>query len=89
MAGVGNAVLFALFDPAHFGGADCFLTATTGLTEFVRGCPPAAGVGCITLPGDPERQTRARRQAEGVTVPDGTWALLVTEAGQLGVTVPA
>jgi uncharacterized oxidoreductase len=88
LAGVGNAVLFVLFDPAKFGGAECFLKETTGLTDFVRSCPTAPGVERITLPGDPERIMREKRTAEGIPVPDGTWALLVREATALGVPVP-
>jgi hydroxycarboxylate dehydrogenase B len=81
-------VLFVLFEPALFGGAECFLRETTGLTAYVRGCPPAPGVERITLPGDPERITRQKRSADGIPVPDGTWELLVKEAVALGVPVP-
>jgi len=87
-AGVGNAVLFVLFDPAWFGGADHFLRETTALAGYVRGCPTAPGVERITLPGDPERAARERRAAEGIPVPDGTWALLAGEAAALGVPLP-
>jgi uncharacterized oxidoreductase len=81
-------VLFAVFDPAAFVGAECFLRETTGLTDYVRGCPPAPGVDCITLPGDPERLTRMKRMTDGIPIPDGTWALLVKEAGALAVPLP-
>lgn len=63
LAGVGNAVLFALFDPAHFGGAGAFLRETSGLTGYVRSCPPAPGVDRIVLPGDPERAAHSARAA--------------------------
>lgn len=88
LPGIGNAVLFVLFDPARFGGAECFLAETTGLTGYVRGCPTGPGVDRITLPGDPEQSVRATRAANGIPVPGGTWALLVKEAESLGVPVP-
>jgi uncharacterized oxidoreductase len=88
LPGVGNAVLFVVFDPAMFGGAESFLRETTGLTEYVRGCPTGPGVERITLPGDPELAMRAKRSDEGISIPDGTWALLVKEAETLGVPVP-
>lgn len=88
MAGIGNAVVFALFNPAQFGGREHFLKATTGLSSFVRSCPTAAGVERITLPGDPERTLLAKRSAEGIAIPDGTWTLLVDEATKLGVKLP-
>jgi uncharacterized oxidoreductase len=83
--GAGNTVLFTLFDPARFGGLDCFLSAADGLVAYVRSCPPADPACPITLPGDPERTARAARQRTGIPVPDGTWALLVKAAGELGV----
>src|SRR5262249_53174671 len=84
-----NAVVFTLFDIKHFGGADHFLREVTGLAEFVRNCPRAAGVNEITLPGDPERKNRQRKEAEGITLDDGTWGQLVAAAEKLGVAVPA
>lgn len=87
MAGVGNAVAFTLYDPAAFGGTDGFLAQTTGLAEFVRGTPTVAGA-TITLPGDPERRTKADRSQTGIPIPDGTWKLLADTAAKLGVALP-
>lgn len=87
LAGVGNTVLFAVFDPAAFGGAEHFLSQTTALAEYVRGCPTAEGQA-VTLPGDPERQTKAERLKTGIPIPDGTWKLLTTCAAERGVVVP-
>ena len=84
MAGVGNAVVFAAFDPAAFGGVDHFLAQTDGLTGFVRGTPTAAGQ-TITLPGDPERRAKAERSKSGIAIPDGTWKLIADAATKLGV----
>ena len=88
MAGVGNAVVFAVFDPAAFGGVDHFLRQTDGLTGFVRGTPPAPGQ-TITLPGDPERNAKAERMKSGIAIPDGTWKMIADAATKLGVPVPA
>lgn len=88
MMGRGNAVVFVLWDVDMFGGREHFLAAAGGLSEFVRGAPRAAGVSEITLPGDPERRTRQRRQAEGIPVADGTWGQLTRLAAELGVNVP-
>jgi uncharacterized oxidoreductase len=89
MAGQGNAAVFVLFDPAKFGGTDHFLCETDGLTEYVRSCPTAAGVPAITLPGDPERAAKAKRLADGIAVPDGTWELIGKAARELNVSLPA
>jgi uncharacterized oxidoreductase len=88
MAGVGNAVVFVLFDPAAFGGTDHLLKQADDLTAFVRGCPPTTPGGAVTLPGDPERIARAARTQLGIPIPDGTWGLLTRAAADLGVLVP-
>lgn len=87
LPGLGNTVLFLLFDPEMFGGREHFLNETGRLAAFVRACPTAPGVDGITLPGDPERAIRKARTVEGIPIPDGTWKLLVEVAGQLGVRV--
>ncbi len=89
MGGIGNAAVFTLFDPAAFGGRECFLQATTELAAFVRSCPTVAGVGAITLPGDPERNTRSHRSQHGIEIPDGTWSLLADEAARSNIPLPS
>ena len=89
MPGLGNSVVFVLWDVDMFGGREHFQAAVGGLADHVRGTTRAEGVTEITLPGDPERRTRRRREAEGIPVPDGTWALLTKLAGEFGVGAPA
>lgn len=86
--GGANAVLFVLFDTRHFGGKDVFLQTAGDFTSWVRSSPPVDGVTPVTLPGDPERWTRERREREGIALPEATWQSLVTEADRLGVAVP-
>ncbi len=85
MAGIGNAVVFVLFDPAAFGGVDHFLGQTDALTGYVRSCPSAPGGPGIVLPGDPERSAKSKRLVDGIDIPDGTWDLLTKTAAELGV----
>jgi uncharacterized oxidoreductase len=88
LAGVGNAAVFVLLNPARFGGIDHFLKEADGLARYVRECPTAAGVNVITLPGDPERAARDRCDREGITIPDGTWELIANAADALGLPLP-
>jgi uncharacterized oxidoreductase len=88
LAGQGNAAVFVLFNPALFNGVDHFLKESDGLTAYVRSCPTVPGVAAITLPGDPERQSKEKRSAEGISVPDGTWELITKTANELGVPLP-
>lgn len=86
LAGQGNAAVFVLFNPALFGGVEHFLKESDGLASYVRSCPTVAGA-TITLPGDPERQAKEKRLAEGIPVPDGTWELIAKAAAELNVWV--
>lgn len=88
LPGAGNAVLFVLLNPGLFAGTDHFLTQTDGLTSYVRSCPTAVGVSAITLPGDPERTCKAKRQVEGIPIPEGTWELIIRTATELKVSLP-
>jgi uncharacterized oxidoreductase len=83
-----NAVVFVLFDPSKFAGTEHFMREVGDLTANIRSSPPATPGATIQLPGDPERRERARRQAEGVALDDGTWGQLTELAGRLGVTAP-
>lgn len=84
----GNNVVFLAFDPERFAGRDALVRESTGLVEYVRETPRAPGVASITLPGDPERTTLARRSAEGIPLEDAHWEKLVALAGTLGTPVP-
>ena len=83
-----NAVFFLVLDVAQFAGVEHFMNETTGLAENIRSCPKAEGVRDITLPGDPERNTKATRLQTGIAIDDGTWNQLVTMAKKLHVDVP-
>jgi uncharacterized oxidoreductase len=88
MPGVGNCVVFTLWDVEAFGGREHFLEAAGGLADFVRTARRADGVSEITLPGDPERRMRERRNAGGIPIAEGTWNHLLKLASELDVTTP-
>lgn len=80
-----NAVLFVLFAPERFAGAEHFRREVGDLAGNVRNCPTAAPGATITLPGDPERRERQRREAEGIALDEGTWGQLTEVAARLNV----
>lgn len=82
-----NAVVFVLFDPAHFAGAKHFRQEVTDLIANVRSSPPIEGA-TITLPGEPERSQREKRLRDGIAIDDATWGQMLDLARQLGVTAP-
>src|SRR5262249_23401138 len=85
----GNAVFVLVLDVDQFAGREHFLHEVKRLCEAVRSCPRAPGVSEITLPGDPERRERARREASGIPLDDGTWSQLLALAQRLHVSPPA
>lgn len=84
----GNDVLFLVLDPRQLGGEEHLRREISVLEPFVRDTPRREGVEKITLPGDPERQLLARREAEGIPLDDGNWNELVKLAGSLEVSAP-
>lgn len=84
----GNNVVFVALEPDLFAGRDALVREATSLAAHVRGCPRAAGVDAILLPGDPERDTLARRSAEGIPIEEGPWSKLLELAASLGVDPP-
>jgi uncharacterized oxidoreductase len=84
----GNNVLFLALDPRKFAGTDALIHEATELVGYVRGTPRAVGVDAITLPGDPERNTFARRTAQGIPLEEAHWAKITELAHRLGVPVP-
>jgi len=85
---LGNCATFVVFDPARFTTQDALLREVRQLEQYVRGVPRIDPALPIVLPGDPERQTRMRRRAEGIPLDDGNWRALVDLAGVLNVRVP-
>jgi uncharacterized oxidoreductase len=86
---LGNCVFMLVLDPAHFGGTEHFNSEVSQLIGFIRSCPRIEGVDEITLPGDPERRSLARKSTEGLSFDEGNWSKLVKMAAELGVDLPA
>jgi hydroxycarboxylate dehydrogenase B len=69
-----------VFDPAGFFPADI-----AKYVAFVKSSKPAGTGGEVLVPGEPESRTRAKRLAEGVPLPDDTWAAIVETARSVGL----
>lgn len=82
---LGNDAVFILLNPDQLGGSEHFLKEVAGLAAHVRGCPKIEGVEEILLPGDPEKRTLARRQAEGIPLDERNWKQLADMATSLGI----
>jgi len=82
---VWNGMLTILIDPKRLGTADTFATETTAFLESLRRSPVAPGVDKVRIAGEPERETRAKREREGISVDDNTWTDIVAAGAKLKV----
>ena len=80
-----NGMVSVYMAPATLGSGDAIAQDATAFLEWVRASRPAEEGGRVLVPGDPERATRAERSANGIPLPDGTWAAILATADGLGV----
>ena len=72
---------------ATFRSPDAFAESAEDYLQWVKDTPPAEGVAEVLLPGEPERRTAARRQAEGIAIPERVWQELSEAAAKLEVSL--
>ena len=58
------------------------------LGDAISALPPAEGIDRIFLPGERGDATLKQRAANGIPIPQGTWARIVKEADARGVSRP-
>jgi uncharacterized oxidoreductase len=83
---VWNGMLTILIDPKRLGTADAFATETTEFLKSLRQSPTAPGVDKVRIAGEPERETRAKRERDGISVDDNTWTEIIAAGAKLKVT---
>jgi hydroxycarboxylate dehydrogenase B len=80
-----NGMLSFYIDPKVVDTSNYFDGEVARYVDFIRATKTVAGVDSVLIPGDPERKTRAERTANGVPLPDDTWAAIVNTAREVGV----
>jgi uncharacterized oxidoreductase len=86
---VRNGVIFIVLSIQAFRTPEDFLAEAAILRDKVKATSPAQGFDEVMLPGEPEQRAAGRRQAEGISIDDTTWAQLAEAATNLGVAAPA
>ncbi|MBC8058589.1 MAG: malate/lactate/ureidoglycolate dehydrogenase [Rhizobiales bacterium] len=79
-----NGMLTVLFDPARLGESAVYSAEMQAFLDWVVASPPQAGTDRVRVAGEPERESRARRLAEGIPVDATTWSDLLAAATRLG-----
>jgi uncharacterized oxidoreductase len=79
-----NCMLSVIVDPAAFDAPDAEAEADA-FVEWVKASPLVAGAERIYAPGEPERVTRAEREANGIPVDPETWRQIHAAALKAGL----
>jgi uncharacterized oxidoreductase len=82
---VWNGMLTILIDPKRLGTGDAFATETTEFLKSLRKSPVAPGFDKVRIAGEPERETRAKRERDGISVDEITWEEIVAAGAKLKV----
>jgi hydroxycarboxylate dehydrogenase B len=80
-----NGMLSILIDPKRLGTAPAFAQEAVAFIDWVKRSPPAPGHDRVRIAGDPERETRARREKSGIAVDANTWQEIHAAGAKLGV----
>ncbi|MFN0092550.1 MAG: malate/lactate/ureidoglycolate dehydrogenase [Acidimicrobiales bacterium] len=80
-----NSMLAVLVDPEHLGAAAHLAAETEAIVAWATGSPPGEGFDKVRVAGEPEREIKQRRLAEGIPVDAVTWADIVKAGEKLGL----
>jgi uncharacterized oxidoreductase len=80
-----NGMLSILIDPNRLGTAPQFAREAAEFVAWVKMSPPAEGTDRVRIAGDPERETKAKRLAEGIAVDATTWNDILAAGAKLGL----
>lgn len=80
-----NGMLSVLIDPQKLGTAAPFEREAREFIAWVKQSPPAPGRDRVRIAGDPERETRARREKDGIAVDANTWLEIHAAGAKVGV----
>jgi hydroxycarboxylate dehydrogenase B len=88
MAGSIAGVFLVVVSPSCFGDARHYQAMVSQTVAAAKKIPPAPGFEEILMPGELEARARARRERDGVSLPEATWQDLVKVGERFGVQLP-
>jgi len=80
-----NGMLSILIDPKKLGADALFGREAGEFIAWVKQSPPAPGSDRVRIAGDPERETRAKRERDGIAVDATTWQEIHAAGAKLGL----
>src|SRR3954462_13980452 len=82
---VWNGMLTIVIDPARLNSNNGFEEETREFLRSLRKSPSAPGFDKVRIAGEPERETRAKREREGIAVDQATWRDIHAAAAKVKV----
>lgn len=55
------------------------------MADYIYASTPAAGNDLVRLPGDPEKETQAKRAMDGIEIDPNSWHSVLNAAEQAGL----
>ncbi|KPL16248.1 MAG: hypothetical protein AMJ93_15945, partial [Anaerolineae bacterium SM23_84] len=83
--GMNLGLLMGVLNVESFMPLPTFRQLVDTYVQQVRSSTPAPGFERVYLPGELELESRARRSAEGIPIPQKVWEALVTTGQELGI----
>ncbi len=80
-----NGMFAVYLDPKKVDIDQFFDGEITRYVDYFKASKPIAGQGGVLVPGEPEARMRAERTANGVPLPDETWAAITATARDVGI----
>lgn len=75
-----NGMLSIYLSVAAFDHGGGFADEVRQFVDYIRSTKPATPGGEVLMPGDPERRMAAKREKEGIPLPEDTWQSLLDAA---------
>lgn len=82
-----NGMFTVLVDPRKLGTQASFESEALAFVDWLRQSPPAPDSEGVLLAGEPERQARREREAQGIALDDQTWAEIVGAGAKVGYSI--
>lgn len=83
-----TGVVLIAIDPSFFGATEQYRALTGATVAAVRDVQPTEGTERVLSPGEPESQTRARRERDGIPLAESTWAELAELGREYNIPLP-
>ena len=80
-----NGMLSIVIDPDKLGTGENLAREVESFVAWHTGSPPGPGVDKVKIAGEPERETKKKRLAEGIPVDPTTWQDILESGKKFGL----